>query len=133
MLDNTVTLSVDEQNDGVGPVNHVYTRFDESQNRTTYIHSTHTLSAKDTLTFYRTLPKPSGNFKGVAKSATKFSKEIAVLGVDGSNITSALIVEVSISLPVGATAAQAMIARQKVVSLMDLDAVMVPAMEQQMV
>lgn len=133
MLDNVITLSVDEQNDGVGPVNHVYTRFEENLNRTTYIHSTHTLSAKDTLSFYRTLPKPSGNFKGVAKTATKFSKDITVLGADGSNVTAPIIVEVSVSLPVGATAAQALIARQKAVSLLDLDAVMVPAMEQQMI
>lgn len=133
MLDNTIILSVDEQNDGVGPVNHVYTRFEENANRSTYIHSAHSLTAKDTLSFYRTAPKPSGNFRGVAKTAQKFSKDITVLGVDGSNITAPIIVEISWSLPVGATAAQAMIARQKVVSLMDLDATMIPAMETQMI
>lgn len=133
MLNDQITLSVDEENDGVGPVNHVYTRFEETQNRSKYIHTNHTLSAKDTLSFYRTLPKPSGNFLGVAKTAAKFSKDHSVTGADGSTIVAPVIVEVSISMPVGISAANAMIARQKALSLLDLDAVMVPLMEQQMV
>lgn len=133
MLADVITLSVDEQNDGVGPVDHVYSRYDTNPNRTTYIHANHALDERDTLTFYRTLPKPSGNFKGVAKTAQKFSRDISVLGADGATITAPIIVEISTSLPVGATAAQAMIARQKVLSLMDLDAIMVPAQEQQMI
>lgn len=133
MLNDQITLSVDEENDGVGPVNHVYTRFEETQNRSKYIHTNHTLSAKDTLSFYRTLPKPSGNFRGVAKTAAKFSKDYSVTGADGSTIVAPVIVEVSISMPVGISAANAMIARQKALSLLDLDAVMVPLMEQQMV
>lgn len=133
MLNDQITLSVDEENDGVGPVNHVYTRFEETQNRSKYIHTNHTLSAKDTLSFYRTLPKPSGNFRGVAKTAAKFSKDYSVTGADGSTIVAPVIVEISISMPVGISAANAMIARQKALSLLDLDAVMVPLMEQQMV
>lgn len=133
MLDNTLTLSVDEENDGVGPVNHVYTRFDDTPTKSSYIHANHTLAARNTLGFYRTLPKPSGNFKGVAKTSSKFSQDITVLGADGSSITAPIITEFSVSLPVGATAAQAKIARQRHLALLDRDDVMVAAMEQQQV
>lgn len=134
MQPNTITLAVDEENDGVGLVNHVYTRFEEFQNRALYISADHTLNAKDTLGFYRTFPKTSGNFRGVAKTSTKFSKDVSVTGVDGvSSILAPIIVEVSVSLPVGTTAADALIARQRVIALLDRDDVMVPLMEQQMV
>lgn len=133
MLADTLTISVDEENDGVGPVNHVFTRFEDTPTRSTYIGANHSLSARDTLNFYRTLPKPSGNFNGVAKTALKFSKDIVVDGRDGADVTAPIIIEVSASIPVGATAAQVLVARQRVVSLLDLDAVMVPFMGQQMI
>lgn len=134
MQPNSITLSVDEQNDGVGPANHVYTRFEEYQNRAVYISASHSLSAKDTLSLYRTFPKTSGNFRGVGKTAFKFSTDILVDGVDGvSQLTSPIIVDVSFSIPVGATAAQVMLARQRALSLLDLDSVMIPLNEQLMV
>lgn len=134
MQPNEITLSVDEENDGVGPVNHVFTRFEEYQNRAVYIGANHAMSAKDTLGLYRTFPKPSGNFRGVAKTAFKFSTDIVVLGVDGvSNITAPIIVDVSFSVPVGATHARILIARQRALSLLDLDSVMTPLNEQLMV
>lgn len=134
MQPNTITLAVDEENDGVGLVNHVYTRFDEFQNRSVYISDDHTLDAKDTLGLYRTLPKSSGNFRGAAKNAIKFSKEVSVLGADGvANIKAPIIIEVSASIPVGATAADVLIARQRALALLDRDDIMVPLMSQQMI
>lgn len=134
MQPNEITLSVDEENDGVGPVNHVFTRFDEYQNRAVYVSSTHTPATKDTLSLYRTLPKSSGNFRGTTKSASKFAQDIVVTGVDGvSQLTAPIIVEVSLSLPVGATPAQAKIARQRAVALLDLDSIMSPLMETGMI
>lgn len=134
MQPNVITLAVDEENDGVGLINHVYSRFEEFQNRASYISAEHSLDSRDTLAFYRTMPKSSGNFRGVAKTALKFSMDKTVLGVDGvSNITAPLIGEVSFSLPVGASAADALILRQRLVALLDRDDVMVPLMEQQMV
>ena len=134
MQPNSITLSVDEQNDGVGPVNHVFTRFEEYQNRSVYIGDNHSMSAKDTVGLYRTFPKPSGNFKGVAKTSFKFSKDVTVLGVDGvSQLTAPIIVDVSFSIPVGATHEQILIARQRALSLLDLDTVMTPLNEQLMV
>lgn len=134
MQPNEISLAVDEDNSGSGTTNHIYTRFEEFLNRAVYISSSHALDAKDTLSFYRTLPKPSGNFRGVAKTALKFSQDILVTGVDGtSQLTAPIIIEVSCSLPVGASASQALIARQRAVTLLDTDAIMVALMEQQMI
>lgn len=134
MQPNAVTLSVDEQNDGVGPVDHVYSRFEEYLNRAVYIHSSHAIDARDTLALYRTFPKASGNFKGVAKTAFKFSKDLVVTGVDGvSQLSAPLIVDVSFSIPVGAATEQILIARQRALALLDLDAIMTPLNEQLMV
>lgn len=131
---DVITLSVDEQNDGVGPVDHVFSRFEEYQNRSVYIGANHTMSAKDTLSLYRTFPKSSGNFKGVAKTSFKFSKDLVVDGVDGvSQLTAPIIVDVSFSIPVGATSEQILIARQRALSLLDLDTIMTPLNEQLMV
>lgn len=134
MQPNEIVLAVDEDNSGSGTTNHTFTRFEENLNRSVYISGDHLLDARDTLALYRTLPKVAGNFRGVAKTSLKFTKDVVVLGVDGvSNITAPIIVEVSMSLPVGATAANALIARQKVVTLVDTDTVMAPLMEQQMI
>lgn len=134
MQPDVITLSVDEQNDGVGLVNHVFTRYEEYQNRAVYIGANHTLATKDTLSLYRTFPKASGNFRGVGKTAAKFSQDVLVDGVDGvSQLTAPIIVDVSFSIPVGATPAQILIARQRALALLDLDAVMSPLNEQLMV
>lgn len=133
MQPDVITLSVDEQNDGVGPVNHVYNRFEENTNRSGYIGVNHSLTARDTLTLYRTLPKVSGNFKGVAKTAFKFTKDYTVPGVDGSNLTAPVIFEGSFSIPVGVDADDILVERQKALAMLDLDSVMTPLNSQQMI
>jgi len=133
MQPNTITLAVDEANNST-PVNHVLSRFEESGNRAVYIDADHTVAMKNTCTLYRTFPKASGNFRGVSKSAMKFSTDITVDGVDGeSSVVAPVIVEVSFSLPVGATAAQSKLARQKALALLDRDDVMAPLNDQLMV
>jgi hypothetical protein len=130
MQANSITLAVDEENTG-STTNHVYTRFDEYQNRTVYTEADHQLTLRDTLSFYRTFPKPSGNFKGTAKTTLKFSKDYAVDGVDGvASLIAPLIAEVSFSVPVGVTAAAQMIGRQRCISILDDDTVMVALMNQ---
>lgn len=130
MQPNVITLAVDEQNDGVGPVDHVFTRFEEYLNRALYVGANHSLAARDTLGLYRTAPKVSGNFRGVAKTAVKFSKDITVLGVDGvANIVAPIIIEVSFSVPVGALSADVLIMRQRQVALLDQDTIMGPLNE----
>jgi len=133
MQADVITLAVDELND-TNTVNHVYSRFEEYQNRSVYTHSAHTLESKDTLSLYRTFPKSSGNFKGMAKSAIKFSQDVEVTGVDGiTTLTSPIIVEVSFSIPVGATVAEQLIARQRAIAMLDDDTIMVKLNNQLMV
>jgi len=125
MLDDTITLSVDEENDGVGPVNHVYTRYEEYIGRSVYISANHSLTARDMLNFYRTFPKAAGNFKGVAKSALKITRDYGVPAVDGvSTITSPIIVDLGFSIPVGCVAANRMLVRQILLSALDNDTLM---------
>jgi len=133
MLDNTITLAVDELNTD-STTNHVFDRFEEFSNRSVYIGENHALTARDTLSFYRSFPKASGNFKGVAKTAFKFTQDLVVDGVDGvASLTSPIICEVSFSVPVGVTAAEQMIARQRAIALLDDDDLMVALMNQLMV
>lgn len=134
MQTDVITLAVDLENDGGTPTDVVYRRFEAYQNRSLYIGAAHALNARDTLGFYRTLPKPNGNFRGVAKTSMKFTFDVTVDGVDGvSQITAPIIVEVSCSLPVGATTAQAKAARQKAAALLDRDDVAGELQEQLMI
>lgn len=129
MLSDTITLSVDLLNNGTR-TNQAYTRADEFQNRSVYEGPSHSLISKDTLTFYRTKPTKSGNFNGTAKSALKFSTDTSVPAVNvADTIVAPMIGEVSFSLPVGCTAAQVKILRQRMVAILDDDAVMVQLSE----
>lgn len=119
MLDNTITLPVDElENDTL--VNQDYTRYDEYNNRTIYVGTGHTLAQRDTMTVSRTFPKPSGNHPGVAKSSLKFTQDISIPGVDTTTtLVAPDIGEVNFSLPVGTTPAQAMMLRQRIVAALN--------------
>lgn len=130
-----ITLTVDTENDGVDPEEQVYALYDGSlQNRSIYIGAAHSLTSRDTLTLYRTAPKPNGNFLGVAKTAAKFSEDITVDGADGvSTLTAPMIREVSYSFPVGTSLAQQLAFRQRGIALEDLDSVMVPLNNQLMI
>lgn len=133
MQPDTITVPVDTLNNGT-TTDEIYTRFEEYQNRSVYIGASHTMAAKDQLSLYRSFPKTNGNFKGVSKTSIKFAREHSVLGVDGlSNLTAPVIVEVSFSIPVGITAAQSLIARQRVVALLDNDTIMAALNDQLMV
>lgn len=123
MQPNEIILAVDLENTAV-LTNQTYTRFEEYLNRATYIGEGHSLSARNTLSFYRTLPRTSGNFRGTAKTAVKFSRDISVLGVDGTAVIAPQIIEVSFSNPVGVTPAQSLEFRQKGVALLDRDDIM---------
>lgn len=125
MLDNTITLSVDAANDS-NPANQAYTRYEEFSNRSSYIGSDHSLSERNVLSCTRNFPTVSGNFPGVAKSSVKFTQDIEIEGVDTSTtLVAPIIVAVSFSIPVGATAAEAMELRQRVIAALDDDDFMV--------
>jgi hypothetical protein len=119
MLDNTITLPVDQAGNDT-EVDEDYTRFEETQNRTVYIGEDHSLSARNTITLTRNFPTVSGNFKGVAKSALKMTQDIEVDGVDSTTSnTSPMIAAANFSIPVGATSAQVMLIRQRLIAAID--------------
>lgn len=133
MQSNEITLSVNEDNDDgtTAEVDHVYQRYEEYLNRSIYIGETHVPAARDTIGMYRTFPKTNGNFKGVEKTSLKFTKDIVVDGVDGlAQLTSPLIGEVSFSMPVGATDAEKVLLRMKMVAAIANDGMMVPLTKQ---
>lgn len=134
MQPNVITLAVDEDNSGSGTQDHVFTRFEEYQNRAVYIHSSHTVASRNSLSLYRTFPKQSGNFRGVSKLSVKFSVDATVPGADGvTTLKVPMIGEVSVALPVGVTDAGILVLRQKLVALLDRDDIMGPLMSQLMV
>lgn len=119
MLNNAITLAVDVAGNNT-IVNQVISRHEESANRTRYIFDSHSLTGRDVVDFYRTQPTKSGNFRGVAKSAAKITTDISVAGVDASTtLVSPLIGEISFSLPIGFTAAQVMLLRQRMIAILD--------------
>lgn len=126
MLSDPITLAVDEDNNtGTAAVNHVYSRYDQFQNRSEYIHSSHTSAAKDKMTVYRTLPKVSGNFRGVAKSAIKFTKDVSVAGVDSTTtLVAQELLEINCSFPVGTTVAQQKVLRYRAAAALMNDTLM---------
>lgn len=129
MLANTITLPVDLANTG-STTDLVLTRLEEFQNRSVYKTPTHSLITRDTLSFYRTMPKKSGNFNGVAKSALKFTVDKEVEGVDTTTtIVAPQIGEISFSLPIGFTAAEALVLRQRLIAALDDDTIMAQLME----
>jgi hypothetical protein len=136
MQPNEIILAVDEDNDGgtTAAVEHTYSRSNYFQNKSEYISETHTLSSRDKLALYRTLPKRSGNFLGMAKTAIKFTQDISVAGVDSTTLVVAPgIVDVAFSMPVGVTSAQSLALRMRAVALLLDDDVMSALVDQQMV
>lgn len=124
MQNDTLTLSVDMANNGT-PEDQVYSRYDESSGRSTYIGATHTPGDRNMLTLTRALPKRVGNFKGVSKSTIKLTRDTMVPGVDANTSVSApIIIEVSFSFPVGVDATAAKNNRQRIVALLDDDSIM---------
>lgn len=124
MISNDLTLNVDYLNDG-NTTAEAYERSETYQNRSVFVGDSHQLDARDTMSFYRSFPTKNGNFKGTAKSSVKLTRDVDVTGVDGvATLTSPIIVEASFSIPVGATAADVLKARQRMIAILDTDVVM---------
>lgn len=136
MLSNTITLAVDDNNDGgaTPTIEHIYSRFDEYQNRSEYIHANHTVATRDKLGFYRTFPKTNGNFRGTQKCAVKLTKDYSVDGVDAeTTLVRPAIGEIGFSFPVGLTPAQTLEFRMRLVAVILDDSVMGPLTDQLMI
>jgi len=133
MQPDTITIGVDELNDGI-LVNHEYKRFTQFPDRTVYVGPGHSVAMRNMMTLYRSFPKENGNFKGVAKISVKFTRDIMIPGVDTTTtIIAPEIVETKFSIPVGVTSAEALIERQKIVGILDMDSIMVSLTDQLMV
>lgn len=128
MQEETLTLTVDETNDGetTANVNHVYKRFDTFNTRSIYHHANNQPDLRDILSFYRTEAKRNGNYRGARRSSFKFTKDVTVLGFDGSNIVVPMYFEVNASIPLGVTEEVMMVQRQKCVALLDDDTISGP-------
>ena len=118
MLDNTLTLAVDEDNDG-DTTNVVAVRSEEYLHRSLYTLPEHTLAKRATLGFYRTPVKASGNDLGVAKSATKITEDLEVLNRVGETVIKPAIANADFSFPVGISAVDAMRLRQRLIAVID--------------
>lgn len=133
MQANEVTLNVDYLNDGT-TTPEAFERAEEYLNRSVYVSSAHTLESRDMFTLYRSPASKSGNFKGVGKTAAKFTKDFSVTGVDGvATLTSPVIIEISFSIPVGVSAADVLKCRQRALALLDSDTEMDKLNVQQLV
>jgi hypothetical protein len=124
--DNTLVITVDEANDGdtTADVQHTYERFETFNTRSVFHHSDHLPDLRKMLGFYRTPAKRSGNRRGSQKSAVKFTWDVIVPGVDGTNIVETHYIEVNSSIPLGVTSAEAKARRQHVVAVLDDDTIM---------
>lgn len=136
MQPDSITLSVDTDNDGgtTAAVDLVLTRSDYYENRSEYLAAGHSVIMRDKVNLYRTRPKPNGNFRGVAKSAVKFTKDFEVEGMDTTtkNVGSCII-DVGFNFPVGMTPAETLEMRMRAVALLRDDTIMVALTDQQLV
>lgn len=114
MLDDNITLTLPN---GGTPIDVDYRRFEEFQNRSIYVGDGHSFSLRDQVAFYRTLPRKSGLFLGVGKAAAKVTQDVSVLNANGEATIAPIIIETSVSIPVGASDADVNAAEDRVAAL----------------
>lgn len=72
------------------------------ENYSVYNGENHSSALRNTLGFYRTFPKPQGNYRGVERSAVKTTQDVVITGADGlSQLTKPAIIETKFNRPVG--------------------------------
>jgi len=74
-----------------------------SSNAVSYVGPAHTLSLKDDIRLGRVAPKPTSVFSGVGRTAAKLSRTLTLTGA--LTPTGDAILEISVSVPVGAASA----------------------------
>lgn len=123
MLENSYTLQVDVANNGT-LVPQVVNRHDATAGYSTYIGEDHSLSQRDIIQFYRS-PVAKGLDGGRAKSKFKITEDLEVIPCSGTcSVLTPMIGEVSFSLPILATDAQILELRQRMIAVLDNDALM---------
>lgn len=108
MQPNTIAYTYDHDNDGgsTAVVSVTLTRHAEELNKSTYRTGSHVTETPDTLNFYRTAAKRSGDFLGAQKVSVKRTKTFLVESAAGLEIKAPAVSELSFSLPVGVTNAE---------------------------
>jgi ABC-type sulfate transport system substrate-binding protein len=100
-------------------------------NRSVWHGEDHSDATRDELSLVVGDPKASGNFRGVRKATVKFTRDQVVPGVDATTeLTAPLIVSVSVSIPVGTTAAEVMDALECTRCLLGEQGFVVPALSE---
>lgn len=118
-MQDAITLPVDVTNNGT-VVNQEIALLDGSPGRKIFRFSGHSFQTRDTVTFTRSFPKPNGNFAGTRKTSAKLTKDVVVEGTDPStDVKAPGIIDISSSLPVGLSAADAMLMRQRAIAILD--------------
>lgn len=120
---DTITLAVDIANTGT-TTNESYTSYNNTGSIHTYIGPDHAPDFQNTLKLYRTEPSASGAFKGYLDSKISFGQDFTVSAVDGTNIVRMGFASLQIRVPVGVTEAQILHLRQRVLAILDTDAIM---------
>lgn len=124
-----IVLSVDTANSG-STTNETFVVTDPSGGRSSYILDGTDLGDREELVLFGTRPKRAGNFRGVIRSGVKFTKAVSVPGVDATDsIDSDIILNLSASVPVGASETDLVHLRQRLVAILDDDAIMEKVME----
>lgn len=119
MLDNTITFDVDHDRDAT-PTEEVFSKFQEFLNRSVYNGADNSDALRNQMVVTRNEPTVSGNFRGVKKTSLKFTQDIEVAGVDTeTTLVAPIILSLSLSLPVGTTAASAMHLRERMRAALD--------------
>lgn len=123
-ISSSITLSVDTTNDNT-PEEQVLTLFDGTTGRKEFHFPGHAFTSREQVVFTRALPKPNGNFAGTRKTSFKITDDEIVDGLDpATDIKAPGIMEVNCSLPVGISSAVAKLMRQRVIAILDNDALM---------
>lgn len=124
MQAENITIAVDVLNDG----NTVDQSFDRNRvegNKSTYLGSASSDLCRDTLNLFRGDPKTGGGSNGTRRSTVKFTKDQLVdnQAGDGQHYLP-LVGDVVFAVPVGTTAAECKLIRQRLIAMLDDDALM---------
>lgn len=121
---NDIILNVDTANNGT-TTEETFSLVRPEEGKATYMLDGSALADKEQLTLFASLPKRSGNFLGVVRSSVKATKAISVPStVSGEDLTSEIIAQVNFSVPEGTTLADLVHIRQRLVAMLDSDALM---------
>lgn len=125
-MNDSLTLAVDVANDA-NPSNEVFTLHRFNETRKVFKGPNHTDSQEQLLTVTVSDPTINGENPGRRKSTLKFTNDVTISNVSGSgDLREPIISSYNMSIPVGATPAEIMAERQRMIALIDSDVIVAP-------